>query len=177
MSANSERHDESHPECGGCPLTLDRRGFLRDAALAAIGALAAGALSPRLAEAMLAVRPLRASALERVYAIPTDDSISIDAANEVILVRWQNRAYAFSTRCPHRGGKLQWRDAEQRVYCPKHKARFRADGAHASGRRTRDLDRYDLRVRRGVLVVDLDSLRRADREPAAWAAAVVELTA
>ena len=153
----------------------DRRTFLRTAALGAIGALAAGTLSPRIAEAIATIRPLGAAALERVYALPPEGSVSIDEDNEVILVRWQNRAYAFSSRCPHRGGRLQWRANEDRVYCPKHKARFTRDGAHASGRNTRALDRYDLRVRGGSIVVDLESLHRADRDPQGWAAAVVQV--
>ena len=39
-----------------------------------------------------------------------------------------------------------WHAAESRVYCPKHKVRFRPDGMHDSGRATRSLDRYDLRL-------------------------------
>ena len=168
-----------HPHrCGPCPLAVDRRLFLRNAALAALGALAAGTIPTSLARAVESVRPLDASgatAAERLYAIPSADGVSIDEANELILVRWQGRAYAFSSRCTHRGAKLQWRAGEGRVFCPRHKARFRPDGAHDSGRQTRDLDRYDIRRRGDALVIDFGALRRADADPTAWAGAVVRL--
>ena len=59
------------------------------------------------------------------------------------------------------------------MFCPKHKARFRPDGAHDSGRNTRSLDRYVLHVESGTVVVELDTLYRIDESPAAWAGAVV----
>ena len=178
-----EQHDRSpheapHDGCGPCPLAVDRRVFLRSAALAALGVLAAGTVPPALAHAVEYVRPLDASgagAAERLYAIPATDGVSIDDANEVILVRWQARAYAFSSRCTHRGARLEWHGDEGRVFCPKHKARFRPDGMHDSGRQTRDLDRYDIRQRGNALVVDFGMLRRADTDPGAWAAAVVRI--
>ena len=91
------------------------------------------------------------------------------------LVRWQGRAYALSAQCTHRGAALVWRADEGRVFCPKHEARFRPDGVHASGRRARDLDRFDIRQRGNTLVVDLTALRRADADVDAWQAAVVRL--
>ena len=89
----------------------------------------------------------------------------------MILVRWRERAYAFSTKCPHRGARLEWHPSEDRDFCPKHTARFRPDGAHDSGRKSRDLDRYDIRREGTSLVIRLDALRRADTDPTGWAAA------
>jgi nitrite reductase/ring-hydroxylating ferredoxin subunit len=165
-----------HPACGECPLSVDRRSFLRDTALAALASLTTVAVSPALAHAVRPVRPVRAAGLERLYQIPAADSVSIDEDNEVILVRWQKRAYAFSSRCTHRGAPLQWRENEGRVFCPKHKARFRPDGAHDSGRRARDLDRYGIRRRGDALAIDLAVLHRADDDVAAWSRAFVALT-
>ncbi|HEX6050997.1 MAG TPA: Rieske (2Fe-2S) protein [Gemmatimonadaceae bacterium] len=166
---------ESREGCGHCPLTVDRRTFLRGAALAAVGALAAGVAMPAVAQAVQTIRPLRRTGVERIYAIPGANGVSIDDANEVILVRWENKAYAFSTRCTHKGATLEWREDEGRVFCPKHKARFHPDGAHASGREARALDRYDITLRDGSLVVTLDALRRADADAEAWGAAFVQL--
>jgi nitrite reductase/ring-hydroxylating ferredoxin subunit len=149
--------------------------FLRSAALAALGALVAGSKSPAFAGVVASARPRHVIGSERVYNVPPADSVSIDEANDVILVRWQDRAYALSSRCTHRGAALDWLAGEERVFCPKHKARFRPDGVHASGRRARDLDRYDIRQRGNALVVDLTTLRHADRDPDAWQAAVVRL--
>lgn len=165
-------------ECRACPVVeLSRRAFLRQAALAAAATMATIGLSPgaAFAEAVRTTTPLAAAGAERAYRIPAVDGVAIDADNEVMLVRWQRRGYAFSLACPHRGTRLEWHADEGRVFCPKHKARFRPDGAHDSGRQTRNLDRYDIRRQGETLVVALGSRRRVDVDPAAWAAAVVSL--
>ncbi|HEU4563258.1 MAG TPA: Rieske (2Fe-2S) protein [Gemmatimonadaceae bacterium] len=163
--------------CGGCPLTVDRRRFLRGAALAVVASLAAAGAAPAaaLAESLGTTRARRALGSARAYPVPASDGVSIDAGNEVILARWQNRVYAFSLRCPHRGTRLKWRPDEGHVFCPKHKARFSPDGAHASGRRTRPLDRHALARRGGTILVDTATLYRADQDPDGWAAAVLVL--
>jgi nitrite reductase/ring-hydroxylating ferredoxin subunit len=165
--------DETDLASGSCFLTVDRRAFLRAAALGLLGALAGEAVLPTLAGAVGTATPASAGKLELRYALPPVDGVAVDEGNEVILIRWQGRAYAFSAKCPHRGARLEWRSAEGRVFCPKHKARFRPDGAHDSGRQSRDLDRYDVRREGTSLVVRLDTLRRADTDPAGWAAAMV----
>lgn len=167
----------SADKCSECPVAnASRRVFLRDVAAAVIGSLAiAAAASPAaaLTASVTEVRPVSGAGRRRIYEIPKTDSVAVDEANEVIIARWQNRVYAFSLKCPHRGSRLEWRASEQRVYCPKHKARFQPDGAHASGRASRDLDRYGVTRDAASLVVELDVVFRADREAAAWRAAVV----
>jgi nitrite reductase/ring-hydroxylating ferredoxin subunit len=167
--------DAATQPCDGCPLTVDRRAFLRAAALATLGVAVAGSAASAFGATVASVRPRRAAGREQLYDVPLADGVSIDERNEVILVRWQNRAYALSSRCTHRGAALDWRPGDGQVFCPKHKARFRPDGVHAGGRRTRDLDRYDVRRRGDTLAVDLSALRRADTEPDAWEAAVARL--
>ena len=110
---------------------------------------------------------------QRHYDLPRSDGVAVDSDNEVILARWQGHVYAFSLRCTHRGTRLVWHADESRVFCPKHKARFRPDGAHDSGRITRSLDRYGLRLEGGAVVVELDMLYRLDEDPAGWTAAVM----
>ena len=155
-----------------------RRAFLRDVGLAAAAALAAASLvSPAtaLARTISEIEPVGARLLERTYAVPAGDSVSVDVGNDVIIARWQSRVYAFSLRCPHKGTRLEWRQSEERVYCPKHKARFTANGAHVSGRGSRDLDRYAVRSDGQRIVVSFGHAFRSDAEPAAWAKAVVSL--
>ena len=156
---------------GSCFFTVDRRAFLRATALGVLGALAGEAALPTLASAVGTAVPTATGRLELRYALPPADGVAVDEGNEVILVRWRERAYAFSTKCPHRGARLEWHPSEDRVFCPKHKARFRPDGAHDSGRKSRDLDRYDIRREGTSLVIRLDALRRADTDPTGWAAA------
>jgi nitrite reductase/ring-hydroxylating ferredoxin subunit len=140
------------------------------------GLFAADALaSPALAraESVGEIRPRGVNGTQRMYPVPTANSISIDVDNDVILARWQDRVYAFSLRCPHRGTRLQWLTGEQRIFCPKHKARFRGDGQHDSGRQSRDLDRYAIGLNGSAAAVDLAVAYRADTEPEAWSRAVL----
>lgn len=164
-------------QCAECPLVVDRRAFLRGAALAAAATLAALGAAPgaAFAESVRAIAPLSVTGGQRSYRMPTADSVAVDSANDVIIARWQGRVYAFSIKCPHRGTRLQWHADETRIFCPKHKARFRPDGAHDSGRRSRDLDRFDARRQGDELIVNFDALRRADTDAAAWTAAAVQV--
>ena len=167
--------DES---CSDCPAAGGRRAFLRDVGLAAAAALAAVAFrqpGAAFAAGIGEITSLPAKLPERSYPIPVVDSVSVDVENEVILARWENRLYAFSLKCPHKGARLEWRNAEQRIFCPKHKARFLGEGSHVSGRGSRDLDRYAVRRGASGAVVDLGRVLRSDTDPAEWAAAVLAL--
>ncbi len=177
MAANVEKPHVD--DCSHCELaTMGRRLFLQRAGLAAAAALGAlGAMrSTAFAAAVSTIEPGPARGNVRSYTIPTADGVYVDAGNDVILARWQNKMYAFSLKCPHRGATLEWRQAESRVFCPKHKARFRPDGAHDSGRESRDLDRFDIHRAGTGVVVDLATVLRADNDAAAWRSAVVSVT-
>jgi len=175
--------EDPHPAdnsnaCGDCPIVHSRRAFLRDIGVATAAALAAVALkrpTAAFAASVGEIAPLRASAREVSYTIPNANRVSVDVNNDVILARWEGRLYAFSLKCPHKGERLEWRASEERVYCPKHKARFLAEGTHVSGRGKRDLDRHGLRREGSAVVVDLGRVYRQDTERAEWSAAVVTL--
>jgi nitrite reductase/ring-hydroxylating ferredoxin subunit len=168
-----------NPEaCVECPIaTANRRKFLRDTALAVVAALVANGLRPgvALARAVEEIRPVRSSGLLRSYEISATDAVMIDVDNDVILARSLGRVSAFSLRCPHKGTRLQWHDDESRIFCPKHKARFLADGQHASGRRTRNLDRFAIRREGREVVVDTGRLFREDVDRSAWQTAQIRL--
>ena len=177
MRQSPDGRPPSSQSCEQCPVATSRRVFLRNAAATVAAAVAAVSIAtPALAfaETVTEIEPTGAragSAPERSYALPSVDGVSVDVNNDVILARWENRVYAFSIKCPHRGERLEWRQSEQRVYCPKHKARFLADGTHFSGRGSRDLDRYSIRRDTRGLVVDLGQAIRRDKNPDAWAQA------
>jgi nitrite reductase/ring-hydroxylating ferredoxin subunit len=168
----------SADSCERCVVAAaGRRAFLRDIGLAVVGTLALSATPAAvLAESVAELAPAGVVGASRTYEIPKTDSVAVDEPNGVILARWENRVYAFSMKCPHRGSRLEWRAEEQRVFCPKHKARFHADGAHASGRSSRDLDRYEITRQHGLVIVNLDTLWRADRDASAWRSAMVILS-
>jgi nitrite reductase/ring-hydroxylating ferredoxin subunit len=171
-------HADDNSACGDCPMVHSRRAFLRDIGVATAAALAAVALkgpTAAFAESVGEIAPLRANSREVSYAIPRANRVSVDVNNDVILARWENQLYAFSLKCPHKGERLEWRASEERVFCPKHKARFLAEGTHVSGRGKRDLDRHGLRRAGGAVVVDLGQVYRQDTDAAEWSAAVVTL--
>jgi nitrite reductase/ring-hydroxylating ferredoxin subunit len=167
----------AHHEGDGCRRRLDRRTFLRQASGFAGAVLVSLGAAPAAAEAMSReVRgweetPGTGAARVWRYPLPAADGALIDADNEVMLVRWAGRAYAFSLSCPHRGGTIRWEGAG--AFCPKHKARFSPEGANIGGRRTRALDRYAIRRDGGGIAVDLSALLEQDADSTAWEAAWV----
>lgn len=170
--------DKLTSECSDCPVGTSRRAFLRQTGLAVAAAVTAASLaapSSAFAEVIGTIAPTGARGRRLTYPMPMTAGVTVDDDNDVILARWQRKVYAFSQRCPHKGAQLEWRVDEQRVFCPKHKARFDAGGAHVSGRRSRDLDRYDVTRDGQTIVVDTATVRRADEDAAAWKAAVVSV--
>lgn len=161
----TDHNDHSHDGCEGCGLGTDRRRFIG----AALGFAFAVALPARVAHAFTT------SGGERRYPIPATDSVSIDADNGVILVRWTGKVYAFNLSCPHQNTALRWQDAEHRFQCPKHKSRYQPDGTYISGRATRNMDRLALRRDGEVVVVDTDTMFKQNENAAGWAAAEVTL--
>jgi len=161
--------------CGDCPIATNRRRFLRDAAFTAVATLVATGLRPNaaLANLVTGIVPVRKAGPLMNYAVPSTDAVMVDDENDVIITRYRGKVYAFSRRCPHKGARLVWHESEDRLFCPKHKARFTAGGDHASGRRSRNLDRYGLRQQGREIVVDTDTVYREDDDPQAWRSAVI----
>jgi Rieske Fe-S protein len=177
MSASNRKASPAVPgPCPGCGLH-DRREFLRDAAAAAVAALTAIGVRPTVAAAL----PIRlASALVRgegppSYPVPAADGVQIDRDNEVILVRWQSAVYAFNLSCPHQNTALRWDGADARFQCPKHHSKYQPDGTFISGRATRNMDRFTLRLDANTIIVDVDAMHKSDEDQAGWSAAVVHL--
>jgi Rieske Fe-S protein len=83
--------------------------------------------------------------------------------------------YAFALSCPHQRTMPKWRESDQRFQCPEHKSKYRPDGVFISGRATRRMDRYALRLADDGLVVDMGAvILQGENEPA-WNAAAVQL--
>jgi Rieske Fe-S protein len=160
--------------CEGCG-AVERREFLKDGALILAGIVASlGGLPGRAAA--LAVRvagPLSRTGQDVTYPIPAADGAQIDRDNDVILVRFQQKVYAFNLSCPHQNTALRWQPEDGQFQCPKHHSRYRPDGAFISGRATRGMDRFGLRRDGANVVVNLTQFYRQDRELAQWEAAVV----
>lgn len=158
-------HDHDPAACEGCELTDGRRRFVASALAMAFAA----ALPVRLLHA------LDRRANEVRYPIPAGDSVSIDSTNEVIIVRWAGKAYAFNLACPHQHTALRWLDDAHVFQCPRHKSRYQPDGEFISGRATRGMDRLGVRKDGDQLVVDLSVMFKQDENSAGWGGAEVTL--
>ena len=172
------------PDAGGAPAACDcfdveptRRNFIVRASCALVAALAASGVSLDAAHA-LPVRWVHAhpeQGTEHSYPLPSEDGVSIDQDNEVILVRSANHVYAFSLSCPHENTALRWRAQDQRFQCPRHESRYQPDGTFISGRATRNMDRFAIRRDAQKVVVNLVKLYRSDQQKTEWDAAVLTL--
>ena len=100
----------------------------------------------------------------------------IDKDESVIIARVGDKVYAFSLACPHQNTALRWDGKNARFQCPKHRSRYRPDGAFIDGRATRGMDRFEVKREGQTLAVNLDALYREDENAAQWASAFVPLS-
>jgi len=178
MSSNDTTSAGTGDACTNCAPFHARREFLRTLAASAAGALLTLGASPAAARA-LDMRFTDASERrgdEASYPVPDADCATIDADNEVILVRYHNAVYAFALSCPHQNTALKWLKDEGRFQCPKHKSKYEPDGTFIEGRATRGMDRYVVRRDGAKVVVDLGKLIEQDKDGAGWSAAQVAVS-
>lgn len=152
-----------------------RRAFLQRAGCA-VGLLAALGLPADVAALPIAETTGTAGAggdQTQSYPIPASDGVNIDRKNEVILVRYQGRVYAFGLWCPHQNTMLNWVAGDGQFQCPKHHSKYKPTGQFISGRATRNMDRYAITKNGNDVVVDLDNVLRSDKDAAEWQAASV----
>lgn len=161
--------------CAGCDLSPSRRDFLRRLASAAVGAMVLAGAPLDVATAMTpaALRSRARRGGDPRYPIPTDDGVQIDKDEEVILVRWQGKLFAFNLSCPHQHTALRWEGDDHQFRCPKHKSRYQPDGSYVSGRATRNMDRFVLSRDGTDVVVHVNQMIQSDEDPAGWAAAAL----
>ncbi len=113
------------------------------------------------------------NAAERAFPLPAADSVNIDRATSMILVRAQSKVFAFALSCPHEHAAVKWVPKDGRFACTKHDSKYLPDGKYISGRSTRSLDRFPIRKDGANVVVKLDVVFRSDVDAAGWAAAEV----
>lgn len=173
----SDRATPHADECPGtdCETGTGRRAFLRDGlmAVAALSAIAGGAAPLHALTRRYATGLRLADSI--TYPLPTADGATIDAANKVILVRFEGKVHAFSLECPHRKESVEWQPDNGRFFCPKHKSTFKPEGTLIQGKAERNLDRFAVRLEADKVVVDTGQMIRSDREAEAWGSAVVSI--
>jgi Rieske Fe-S protein len=112
---------------------------------------------------------------ERAYPLPSVDGAWIDQSNDAFLIRSGNSVYAFCLACPHENTALHWQPKDNQFQCPQHKAKYHPDGTWISGRPTRNMDRFALRLEDQKVIVDISKLYRSDQQKAEWDSAVLVL--
>lgn len=157
----------SEIDCTRCTAASSRRDFL-------LGALALGASA--LAFPVNFASALSGDGQLLSYALPAADGATIDKKEGVILVRWQNTIYAFALSCPHQNNALRWQAKDQRFQCPKHKSKYQPDGTFISGRATRGMDRFPVKVAENTVQVEKRLIKQTD-DHAAWDAAFARIEA
>jgi nitrite reductase/ring-hydroxylating ferredoxin subunit len=162
--------------CGTCDGGLpSRRRFLGVAAGGLVGILGLLGLSEDVrALPVLTTSPAPARAADQKrYPIPSSDSVNVDHAESLIVVRLQNHVYVFNLACPHQQAAVKWLPADHRFQCTKHDSKYTPQGVYMSGHATRNLDRFPIRIDGNQIVVDLDHMIQSDKDPSGWAAANV----
>ncbi len=154
-----------------------RRDFLCRTSSLAFAALVAAGIQPKNFH-LFPVNVVSADAqgAECSYPVPSSDGVTIDSNNQVILVRNASHIFAFSLACPHENAALRWRQQDGRFQCPRHQTKYQPDGTWMSGRNTRSMDRFAVRLEGQKLVVDLNKLYRSDQQKSEWQAAFVSAT-
>jgi Rieske Fe-S protein len=105
---------------------------------------------------------------ERRYPIPASDGVTIDQSAGVMLARYQGKAMAFSSVCPHQRAAVRWLAQEQRFQCSKHESKYQPNGTYTSGRATRNLDRFPIRREGDALLVNVTLVFKSDQDAAGW---------
>lgn len=166
------------PQIGDVPVC--RREFLQQcAAGAAVLGLTLG-LPGKLGARPVTLRWLEGSRREGrdgeiAYPIPAEDGVFVDRGNELILARAEGAIYAFALSCPHQRSMLKWREKDQQFRCTKHGSKYDPTGEYVSGRATRGMDRYALRIQGDEVVVNTDRKFLQDEDPAGWEGATARV--
>ena len=172
----SKNNDLNHDDCERCPLVLNRRDFLRDAAVGVAGVLTTlGLASSASAMPVSMINALARGKAGITYAIPAVDGVNIDRDNEVILARFENAVYAFNLSCPHQRTALRWNDVDKQFQCPKHHSKYTPKGDFISGRATRGMDRLAITRQGPSVVVDIDQMYKEDEDAPRWTTAFVKV--
>ncbi len=162
----NENEGEGRCHCVGSEAT--RREFLAKTSCLAFAAMFVG---------MGAGSAISGSAAgaECSYQVPATEGVSIDSENQVILVRSHNHIYAFALACPHENTALRWRPQDGRFQCPRHQSKYQPDGTFISGRATRNMDRFAIRLEGSKVIVNLDKLYRSNEQKSEWESAFIAL--
>lgn len=159
---------------------VDRRGFLSHAGgVAMVGGLAAGyggfaaiaarylypAESERTAWVYVADLASFRNGQAMSFVTPTGAKAAIARQGETGAVE---DFVALSSVCPHLGCQVHWEEQNQRFFCPCHNGVFDKGGKALEGPPAaagQSLKRYNLRVEKGLLFMEVPTEQLAAGEP------------
>jgi nitrite reductase/ring-hydroxylating ferredoxin subunit len=109
------------------------------------------------------LRPLGASSKGAVLDLGDPANYPPDSATYVIegrlfVANAGGHLFALSQKCPHLGCRVPFCDSSGRFECPCHGSKFDLGGEWIQGPAPRGMDRYDLSLDNGALLVDTSKL-------------------
>ena len=109
------------------------------------------------------LRPLGASSKGTVLDLGDPANYPPDSATYVIegrlfVANAGGHLFALSQKCPHLGCRVPFCDSSGRFECPCHGSKFDLGGEWIQGPAPRGMDRYDLSLQNGALLVDTSKL-------------------
>jgi menaquinol-cytochrome c reductase iron-sulfur subunit len=85
--------------------------------------------------------------------------VTSEKASAWVLKKSPDEVIAFAPQCTHLGCAYTWDERKQNFLCPCHTSAFSVDGKVLMGPAPRALDRYDIKVENGKLL--LGDIKRA----------------
>ena len=109
----------------------------------------------------IAKLPASGSPAEVIFERVRKDSwrVSTEKASAWILKKSDSEVVAYVPLCTHLGCAYKWDESNKNFICPCHTSAFSMDGKVLSGPAPRPLDRYDVRVDNGKIL--LGEIRKA----------------
>jgi cytochrome b6-f complex iron-sulfur subunit len=109
------------------------------------------------------LRPLGASSKGAVIDLGDPANYPPESATYVIegrlfVANASGHLFALSQKCPHLGCRVPFCDSSGRFECPCHGSKFDLGGEWIEGPAPRGMDRYELSLENGTLVVDTSKL-------------------
>ena len=109
----------------------------------------------------IAKLPASGSPAEVIFERVRKDSwrVSTERASAWILKKSDQEVVAYAPSCTHLGCAYKWEESSKNFICPCHTSAFSLDGKVLTGPAPRPLDRYDVRVDNGKIL--LGDIRKA----------------
>ena len=103
----------------------------------------------------IAKLPPSGSPAEVIFERVRKDSwrVSTEKASAWIVKKSDQEVVAYAPSCTHLGCAYKWDDSSKNFICPCHTSAFSIDGKVLTGPAPRPLDRYDVRVDNGKILL------------------------